>query len=137
MKALLATLLLALPLVCSGQQTYTMFTWVPRYDEMSVAEKLRIRTPEDWMVAVHAGVYEVETDTELLKATGRPLGEIRDVLAQLPRGSRILWHVGWWSSRDGWATPSEFMIPLLDTKLAVEEAAKELSLPLEYTQGDV
>jgi hypothetical protein len=66
-----------------------MFTWVPRYDEMTVAEKIKIRTPEDWMVAVHPGTYDVETDAQALKAAGRSLGEIRDVLASLPRGARM------------------------------------------------
>jgi hypothetical protein len=137
MRGALATILLTLPVVCSAQPKYTMFTWVPRYDEMTVAEKIKIRTPEDWMVAVHPGTYDVETDAQALKAAGRSLGEIRDVLASLPRGARILWHVGWWNSRDGWAIPSEFAIPSQEAKQAVEKAAEELDLQLAYTPGDV
>ena len=115
-----------------------MFTWLPGYHEATGLERIDLpRTDDDWRVSIHSGTYDVETETTPLKATGRPLSQIREAFAELPRGCKLFWHVGWWTSRDGFASPSEFMLPSSELKEVVETAAAEFGVVLEYASGDV
>ena len=113
----------------SDGRTYTMFTWVPGYEELSGRERDGVgRTEEEWMVSIHAGTFEVQVDPEQLRATGRAFTEVKQALQELPEGSTVYWHVGWWSTSRGRPTPSEFFIPSNEMKRAVEAAAEELGL---------
>ena len=119
-------------------EVYTLFTWIPGWEQLKGLERSRADTsPGAWSAALVAGEFETAVEeTEITKFQIK-LADLPKHMQLLPPGTRVIWHVGWWTSQDGKPEGSMFPVPNQSEKEKVEEAAKKARLYLEYGQGEV
>lgn len=133
----LIALLLAPP-IAKGGETYTLFTWIPGWEQKSALERSQSNTGiEAWQAALTPGTYEVAVEPSEITAQQIKLTDIPAHLERLPDGTKVIWHVGWWHNEDGNPVASIFAVPSNEHKLVIEEAARKAKIILEYAKGEV
>ena len=104
------------------QSEFTLFTWT---EDGAINSQL--------MYTLIEGIHRDKRDEVAIKKQGEEFSLLSKKLMSLPKGSKILWHQGWWNG----ANPSQFTVPVGTIQDGLLCYAAKRGIEIEMAGGDI